>query len=101
MITNLSLNDKTQVMILEALKGTEELLRIASGSDNVEITVMTDACPAHNVTRMLDGHFTGTVTKVTDTKEPFVPVGTTVLRIGFASGSMMLTKVLSVPQPST
>lgn len=78
MITNLSLNDKTQVMILEALKGTEELLRIASGSDNVEITVMTDACPAHNVTRMLDGHFTGTVTKVTDTKEPFVPVGTTV-----------------------
>lgn len=24
MITNLSLNDKTQVMILEALKGTEE-----------------------------------------------------------------------------
>ena len=84
MITNLSLNDRTQTLILEALKGTEELLRIASGSDNVEITVMTDACPAHNVTRMLDGHFTGTVTTFKDSKEPFIPVGTTVNVCGVA-----------------
>lgn len=78
MITNLSLNDKTQELILETLKGTERLLQIASGSDDVEIIVMTDACPAHNVKRMLDGHFTGTVTNVKNPKEPFIPIGTTV-----------------------
>jgi len=77
MIKNLSLNDKTQLQILEHLKDTERLLKLASGSD-VEITLMTDACPAHNVTRMLDGHFTGTVTRIIDPKEPFIPVGTTV-----------------------
>lgn len=77
MINNLSLNDKTQIQILEHLKGTERLLQIASGSD-VEITLMADGCPAHNVSRMLDGHFTGTVTKIINPKEPFVPVGTTV-----------------------
>ena len=77
MIKNLSLNDKTQKNILEHLKITEQLLQLASGSD-VEITLMADGCPAHNVTRMLDGHFTGTVTKILDPKEPFVPVGTTV-----------------------
>lgn len=77
MIKNLSLNDKTQKNILEHLRGTEQLLQIASNSD-AEITLMADGCPAHNVTRMLDGHFTGTVTKILDPKEPFIPVGATV-----------------------
>lgn len=77
MLKNLSLNDPTQLLILEHLKGTERLLQMASGSE-VEITLMADACPAHNVYRMLDGHFTGTVTKILNPKEPFIPVGTTV-----------------------
>ena len=77
MIKNLSLNDKTQLHILEHLKGTERLLEMASGSE-VEITLMADGCPAHNVSRMLDGHFTGPVTKILNPKEPFIPVGTTV-----------------------
>ena len=77
MIINNSLNDKTQLNIIKHLKDTERLLEMASGS-KVEITVMPDACPAHNVSRMLDGHFTGTVTKIIDPKDAFVPVGTTV-----------------------
>lgn len=77
MINNLSLNDTTQLQILKHLKDTERLLEIATGSE-VEITVMSDACPAHNVYRMLDGHFTGTVTKILSPKEPFIPIGTTV-----------------------
>ncbi len=83
MIKNLSLNDKTQINILEHLKDTERLLEMASGSE-VEITLMADGCPAHNVSRMLDGHFTGTVTKILNPKEPFVPVGTTVNVCGVA-----------------
>ena len=77
MIKNLSLNDKTQEKILKHLQGTERLLEMASNSA-VEITLMADGCPAHNVSRMLDGHFTGTVTKILDPKEPFIPVGTTI-----------------------
>lgn len=77
MIINTSLNNKTQLEILKHLKDTERLLEMASGSQ-VEITVMSDACPAHNVSRMLDGHFTGTVTKIINPKESFIPVGTTV-----------------------
>lgn len=83
MIKNLSLNDKTQIHILKHLKGTERLLEIASDSD-VEITLMADGCPAHNVTRMLDGHFTGTVIRILNSKEPFIPVGTTVNVCGVA-----------------
>lgn len=77
MIKDLSFHDSTHQQILFHLKGTERLLEIASGSD-VEITIMADGCPAHNVTRMLDGHFTGTVTRILHPNEPFVPVGTTV-----------------------
>ena len=77
MIKNLSLNDKTQSYILNHLKGTHRLLEIASNSD-VEIILMADGCPAHNITRMLDGHFTGTVTRILNPKVPFIPVGTTV-----------------------
>lgn len=77
MIKNCSLNDRTQRMIISHLSYTEDLLRIASGSD-VEITVMADCCPAHNIFRMLDGHFTGTVTRILNPREPFIPVGTTV-----------------------
>lgn len=75
---NFGIGDYTQMEIARHLLGTEELLRMASGSNDVEITLMPDACPAHNITRMLDGHFTGTVTRVHNPKSPFIPVGTTV-----------------------
>lgn len=78
MIIDLSLKDFTQQMIFDHLKETERLLIMASGSGDITQIMMQDACPAHNITRMLNGHFTGTVTQIKNTKEPFIPVGTTV-----------------------
>ena len=71
-------SDKTRSLIKEHSKITEELLAMASGSDDVKIELNWDACPAHNVTRMLNGHFTGTVVKIHNPKTPFISIGTTI-----------------------
>lgn len=75
---DLGINDYTQSEIKKHLKETEELIKLASGAEEVEITVMPDCCPAHNVTRMLGGFFTGTVTKIHNPKRAFIPVDATV-----------------------
>lgn len=77
MIIDNSINDRTQLEILEHSVGTRELLETATGAE-VDIMLMPDACPAHNASRMIDGIFTGTVIKMHNSRNLVIPVGATI-----------------------
>ena len=89
MIYNLTLNDRTQKIVLRELETTEKLLskvatKLSSTQKTCDIYAMTDLGIAHNVTRMRGGFFTGAVYSWEQTDIPFVPVDTTVNVCGTA-----------------
>lgn len=89
MIYNLTLNDRTQKILLRELETTEKLIskvatKLSSTQKTCDIYGMTDLGIAHNVTRMRGGFFTGAVYKWEEADIPFIPVDATINVCGTA-----------------
>lgn len=89
MIYNLTLNDRTQKIVLRELETTEKLIskvatKLSSTQKTCDIYAMSDLGIAHNVTRMRGGFFTGAAYKWEQSDIPFIPVDATINVCGTA-----------------
>lgn len=89
MIYNLTLNDRTQEIVLRNLEVTEWLLskvatNLSTTQKTCDIYAMSDLGIAHNVTRMRGGFFTGATYKWEQSDVPFIPVDATINVCGTA-----------------
>lgn len=88
MLYNITLNDRTQKILLKHLNDTHKLLstvatNLSSKEKEVTIYAMPDLGISHNVTRMLGGFFTGMFCSW-ESDIPFIPVDGTVNVCGTA-----------------